>query len=272
MAAQASAGVTISVVIPVYNEEGNIAPVVDDCCRTLNDLFGNHEIIVVDDASTDNTAHILRTLKGEVPYLKVIRNDGNIGCHPSVRRGFDEAQGDWLLFLPGDRQIRADSLFRFLARSAGADMVCSYRRRRADPRYRIWVSRLYNLVARLVTGVGFRDFDSSILIRREAYRAVAQELAGHTASLSIELVVRVLGRGYRVAEVEIEHFPRVTGKARGLNWRDASRVPINLVRATMLARRTRARTRLGSPAAPVASAPRLDPKRAGSGNIDWRSS
>ena len=234
-----TAPAAISIVIPAYNEEGNIEFVVNDCVETLRSIPGTHEIVVVDDASTDSTPHLLTTLAQQHANLRVLTNDANIGCHPSLRRGFDAARGDWLLFLPADRQIRASVLPAFLAASESAAMVCSYRRRRSDPVYRVWVSRLYNAIARLATGVPFRDFDSSIFVRRDAYLSVAPGLIAESASLSVELLVRILARGHHVTEVEIEHFPRVAGRNSGLNWRDSVRVPVNLLRSFAIVRRAR---------------------------------
>jgi glycosyltransferase involved in cell wall biosynthesis len=227
----------MSVVIPAFNEEANIRFVVEDCRRTLNDIPGDHEIIVVDDASTDATPRLLADLASTVDRLRVLHNPKNFGCHPSVRRGLDAARGEWALFLPADRQIRASALQRFLTQIHAADMVCSYRRRRSDPWYRVWISRFYNRIVRLAIGIPLRDFDSSILVRRAAYLEVAPDLIADSASLSVELVVRLLARGYRVAEVEIEHYPRVAGRATGLNLRDVTRVPVNLIRAVAIARR-----------------------------------
>ena len=249
----------VSIVIPAFNEAENLEFVVEDCVRTLDELPGEHEIVLVDDASTDGSPAILGTLAAQHPRLRVLRNAENLGCHPSARRGLDEARGDWLLFLPADRQIRADSLHRFLGKTGEADMVCSYRRNRADPPHRVLIGRLYNAIVRVVTGVPFRDFDSSVLIRREAYREVAPQLVANSASLAVELVMRVLTAGYRVGEVEIEHYPRVAGRATGLNGRDVLRVPRNLLRTAGIAyraRRARPGVRVGSEVAVHHSLPR----------------
>jgi hypothetical protein len=116
-------------------------------------------------------------------------------------------------------------------------MVCSYRRRRADPVHRRIAGRVYNAFVQLVTGVRVRDVDSSVFVKREAYLDVAPDLVADSVSLAVELLIRLLARGYRVSEVEIEHFPRVAGKNRGLNWRDARRVPVHLFRMAWMTRR-----------------------------------
>lgn len=220
----------VSCIVPAFNEEGSIESVVRATATVLERFAGRHEIIVVDDASTDRTPSILTRLTSEVPLLRTVRNQQNLGCHPSETIGFDAAHGDVLFFLPADGQISPEELPRLLRRWPEHELVLTYRARRADPPGRQLVGATYNLVLRLALGIPARDIDSSILIDRGLWQRIAGSFRRDSAFVHVEVVLRASQLGAPITEVTINHYPRTTGKARGLNARDMTRVPIRLAR------------------------------------------
>ncbi len=220
----------ISCVIPAFNEEGSIESVVRATAAALDRFSGQHEIIVVDDASTDRTPAILTCLATEVPLLHTIRNTQNLGCHPSEVIGFDAAQGDVLCFLPADGQISPEELPLLLRQWPRHELVLTYRASRADPPGRLLVSALYNLVLRLALGLPARDIDSSILIDARLWRDISGVPCRDSAFIHVEILLRARQAGATITEVTIKHYPRTAGQARGLNARDATRVPIRLAK------------------------------------------
>ena len=218
----------ISCVIPAFNEEGSIEAVVRTTAATLDRFPGQHEIIVVDDASTDRTPGILACLATDIPLLHIIRNPKNLGCHPSEVIGFDAAKGDVLCFLPADGQISPDELPLLLQQWPRHGLVLTHRANRADPPGRRLVSTLYNLVLRLSLGVPARDIDSSILIDARLWRRISGAPRRESAFIHVEILLLTQQAGASFTEVTIEHYPRMEGQARGLNARDATRVPLRL--------------------------------------------
>ena len=220
----------VSCIIPAFNEEGSVESVVRETAAVLDGLPGCHEIIVVDDASTDRTPAILADLASDVPLLRALRNRKNLGCHPSETVGFDAAQGDVLFFLPADGQISPQELPRLLLQWPQHDLILTHRARRADPLGRQLVGATYNLVLRLVLGIPARDIDSSILISRRLWQRIAGTLVRDSAFIHVEVVLHARQLGAKITEATIAHYPRLTGQAHGLNTRDATRVPIQLAR------------------------------------------
>ncbi len=220
----------VSCIIPAFNEEGSVKTVVRETAAVLDGLPGCHEIIVVDDASTDRTPAILADLASEVPLLRALRNRQNLGCHPSETIGFDAAQGDVLFFLPADGQISPKELPRLLLQWPQHDLILTHRARRADPLGRQLVGATYNLVLRLVLGVPARDIDSSILISRRLWQCIAGTIGRDSAFIHVEVALHARQLGAKITELTIAHYPRLTGRAHGLNTRDATRVPIQLVK------------------------------------------
>ena len=97
-----SGGVAISVVVPVKDEAGNVAPLVREIAAALKGQ--DHEILFVDDGSSDGTAAALTALKGEVPQLRVLRHGRNLGQSRGIRTGVQAARGEVIVTLDGDGQ------------------------------------------------------------------------------------------------------------------------------------------------------------------------
>ena len=229
----------VSCIIPAFNEEGSVKTVVRETAAVLDGLPGCHEIIVVDDASTDRTPAILADLASEVPLLRALRNRQNLGCHPSETIGFDAAQDDVLFFLPADGQISPKELPRLLLQWPQHDLILTHRARRADPLGRQLVGATYNLVLRLVLGVPARDIDSSILISRRLWQCIAGTIGRDSAFIHVEVALQARQLGAKITEMTIKHYPRLTGQAHGLNTRDATRVPIQLMKLWQKLQRSR---------------------------------
>ena len=191
----------ISCVIPAFNEEGSVESVVHETAAVLDGLPGCHEIIVVDDASTDRTPAILADLAREVPLLRILHNRQNLGCHPSETVGFDAAQGDVLFFLPADGQISPQELPRLLQQWPQHALILTHRARRADPLGRQLVGAAYNLVLRLALGVPARDIDSSILISRRLWQCIADTTGRDSAFIHAEVALWARQRGAKITEV-----------------------------------------------------------------------
>ena len=224
---------SVSIVMPAFNEEDNIEFMLAACVETLEELTEDWEIIVVDDASHDRTAQRAGGYAAPLPEgrVRVLRNPRNIGCHPSEILGLLAARGEYRLFISSDRQILPTELRKFLpAIRKGADLVYSWRLPRVDPLHRRLISKVYNLVERLMLGISLHDTHSAVLARRRVVEAVGPELVSHSAAIPAELAVRALAHGFRIDEVVIEHHPRTRGTPTGINLRDVMRVPGDLFR------------------------------------------
>jgi glycosyltransferase involved in cell wall biosynthesis len=233
----------VSLVIPAYNESANLLPLVDACEAALSAVEGSHEIVIVDDGSTDDTADILSRLEAERSLLRTIRHDPrkNIGCHPSELEALTAARGDVALFLPADLQIHPSSLPRFLEASRAADIVASRRVDRADNLFRRLLSAANNRIERLLMGVDVHDAHSSMLLNRRALDEIVPLVVSNSALIPAELLVRARQRGLRINEVEVDHYPRAAGRQTGAKFSELVRVQLDLLRLRrLLARESRA--------------------------------
>jgi glycosyltransferase involved in cell wall biosynthesis len=224
--------VDVSLVIPAYNESANLLPLVDACEKVLAPVQGVHEIVIVDDGSTDDSGEILSRLEAERPLLRTIRHPrgDNIGCHPSELEALKTVGGEVALFLPADLQIHPSSLPVFLEASGRADIVASRRLHRADNVFRRLASGANNRVERLLMGVDVHDAHSSMLLNRRALDQVMPFVVSNSALIPAEILVRARARGLRITEVNVDHYPRATGRQTGISVSEVLRVQFDLLR------------------------------------------
>ncbi|MBI2467596.1 MAG: glycosyltransferase family 2 protein [Candidatus Rokubacteria bacterium] len=202
----------ISVVVPVYNEEDNVGPLLDGVRDALEGLGRPYELIVVDDGSTDGTAARLRDAVTRLPALRVVRLRSNFGQSAALAAGFDLARGELVVTMDGDRQNDPADIPRLLDKlKEGYDVVSGWRRERQDP---FWSRRLPSRVANglisWITGVHLHDYGCGLKVyRREILRDIA--LYGE-----MHRFLPALGRwvGATIGELPVGHWPRRSGVSK----------------------------------------------------------
>jgi glycosyltransferase involved in cell wall biosynthesis len=155
-----AAAPVFSVVVPVYNEAGNILPLLDEIARVLHDFGETFEIIVVNDGSRDATLAELRSVVTRIPGLRILDLEGNYGEAAALCAGFRAAHGVLVITLDGDGQNDPHDippLVRALRRN-DCRVVSGWRQeRREDRLLRVWPSRLANRLIAMVTGIPTHD-------------------------------------------------------------------------------------------------------------------
>lgn len=224
---------SVSIVMPAYNEEANIEFMLAESVKTLEELTDKWDILVIDDCSHDRTFELAQAFAANysLERIKVVRNPRNIGCHPSELQGLMMVNGEYRFFLCSDRQILPQEVYKFLpALEAGADLVSSWRKHRADPLYRRLISKCYNIVERLAMRANIHDSHSVIMVRDKLIDKVGPEMISDSSFIPLEMIIRSRSYDFKVAEVVIEHHPRLYGTATGINVKDVLRTPLDLIR------------------------------------------
>lgn len=159
----------LSVVVPVYNEQDNVAPLVGEIVAALRGVLP-FEIVYVDDASTDATLARLTTLKRDVPELRVVRHLQNAGQSTATRTGVKAARAPWVATLDGDAQNDPADIHKLLAErgkaSSDTKMFAGWRVHRQDSGSKRWASKWANVIrsnmlkdATPDTGCGIKLFE-----------------------------------------------------------------------------------------------------------------
>lgn len=200
----------LSVVVPAYNEEGNILPLAQEIVAALSALPGGFELILVDDASTDATAQRIRDIAQ--PQVRGVFHRMNCGQSAAVGSGFQTARGEWVATLDGDGQNDPADLPAMLneAIRSGVDCVTGVRRKRRDTFIRRFSSRIANIFRNWITGDQVSDSGCGIrVVRRSALREIPVFNGMHRFMPTL-----LRGQGFRVTEMTVNHRERVRGTSK----------------------------------------------------------
>lgn len=205
---------SISAVLPAFNEEEVIAASVAAMVRTLETLGADYEVIVVNDGSRDKTAEIVTRLGQENPRVRLVSHEQNQGYGAALWTGFTSATKDLVFLTDGDKQFDVDELADLLPMMDGADMAIGYRKPRADPFIRRLNGWGWNTIVTLLFGYTARDIDCAFkLFRRSILDRV--EVYARGATFSAEFLVKARRLGYVLRERPVSHYPRPAGQATG---------------------------------------------------------
>jgi len=202
----------ISIVVPIYNEQENVAAVYTSISSTLQVMECSYEIVMVDDGSSDGSYSELARLATSDSCLKVIRFRRNFGQTAAMSAGFDAAKGDIIIPMDGDLQNDPADIPRLVAKiHEGFDVVSGWRRDRKDT----FISRkipsmLANSLISRQTGVHLHDYGCTL----KAYRR--EVLDGINLYGEMHRFVPALASqfGAKVTELPVNHFPRLHGVSK----------------------------------------------------------
>ena len=202
----------LSVVVPVYNEEENLEPLIHEIRSVLDPLGKRYELILVDDGSTDGTYGVLSRLHEAEPRLKVLRFKRNFGQTAAVAAGLAYAQGEVIVAMDGDGQNDPKDIPALLEKlEEGFDLVSGWRSPRRDPFWsRRLPSRIANGLISWMTQVKLHDYGCTLkAIRRE----VAKDLKLY-GEMHRFIPAIAFERGARIAEIKVHHRPRRWGRSK----------------------------------------------------------
>lgn len=221
---------SISIVVPVYNEEGNLAELHRRLTAVLARLALPYEFIFVDDGSKDGTWGVIKSLRNEDPHVSALRHRRNFGKAQALANGFAVARGDAVITMDGDLQDDPDELPRFIDElNKGYDLVSGWKQRRQDPIGKTAPSRVFNWTVRKVSGVQLHDFNCGFKgYRREVTRSI--RLYGELHRFTPVLAA---AEGFRIQELPVKHHPRTWGKSK-YGWSRLVKGFLDLLTVTFL--------------------------------------
>jgi dolichol-phosphate mannosyltransferase len=195
----------LSVVVPLFNEEQNVPILQAELAAALAGI--DHEIIFVDDGSTDSTAARI----AREPHVRLLQFERNAGQSAAMFAGLNAARGAVAVLLDGDLQNDPADIPRLVAEiDRGADLVCGYRAQRKDTLVKRITSRIANFVRSRFTKDGVRDTGCTLkAMRRECISTLVPFKGMHRFIPAL-----VKGAGYRLVEIPVNHRPRKFGQSK----------------------------------------------------------
>jgi len=203
---------SLSIVVPLFDEEENVAPLIDRIVASVRPLGLPFEVVAVDDGSSDGTLAGLRGLLARTPELVVVALRRNFGQTLALSAGFDRARGDAIVTLDGDLQNDPGDIPLLLERlAAGADVVSGWRVARQDALVlRKVPSRIANAAIRWITGVPIHDQGCSL----KAYRREVVEGLSLYSDMHRFIAVLTMPIGAAIDEIPVRHHARVAGVSK----------------------------------------------------------
>lgn len=201
----------ISIVVPLYNEEESLRPLVEAIKRAMSTYSQNYEVILVDDGSTDRSHQILREICREERRFKYISFQKNFGKSAALQVGFQAATGTYVISMDADLQDDPNEIPNLIRKiKEGYDMVSGWKKVRYDPFIKKYSSRFFNYTTRVLSGIKIHDFNCGL----KAYKkAVVQSITVY-GELHRYIPVLAKWQGFSVAEIPVKHHPRKWGKTK----------------------------------------------------------
>lgn len=202
----------LSIVIPIYNEEENIQPLYDELNEVLQSIHHSHEIVFVDDGSSDRSLELLKKIQQQDDTVVVVSFRRNFGQTAAMAAGFDYATGDVIVTMDGDMQNDPHNIPQLLAKmEEGFDLVSGWRFNRQDAFInRKLPSMIANKLISTVTGVHLHDYGCTLkMFNKEITKGIRLYGEMHRFIPAI-----ASGMGSRIAEVKVNHRPRRFGTSK----------------------------------------------------------
>ena len=233
----------LSVVVPCFNEEANVAQVVRQAALGGRTVASELEIIVVDDGSTDETATVLSELRQVIAELRVVRHPRNRGYGAAIRSGLEHATMDYVFLTDGDGQFDLSQLPSALRMLREHDVVAGYRVRRRDGWWRRLWGRAWTALVNRALGLRVKDANCAFKVLPLRLAQVS-DLRSDGALISAELLSVASRSGFTIGECPVAHYPRLAGRQTGASPRVVATAFVEL--AAHLTRATQARQWQGS--------------------------
>jgi glycosyltransferase involved in cell wall biosynthesis len=204
----------LTIVLPCFNEAGNVAEAIRSATAAATRCAAEHQIVVVDDGSSDETAAVAARAAQRDGRVHLVVHARNQGYGDAVRSGIAAATMPWILLTDADLQFELDELEHFLPLTGQADLVVGRRIARRDPLNRRLNANAWNWLVRRTFGVPVRDVDCAFkLVRRDLVQNLDLRATG--AMISTELLIRSLAAGARLEQLGVHHRPRISGEQSG---------------------------------------------------------
>ncbi|MDR3235026.1 MAG: glycosyltransferase family 2 protein [Planctomycetaceae bacterium] len=210
----------LSIIIPAYNESASIEYIIDKAYSAPLPPGIEREIIVVDDASTDETYACAENYAAFYKNIHVLRQKRNKGKGAAVRLGISESQGDYILIQDADREYPSSNYMRMMSEilEAGIDAVYGVRTLHS---FHKAGNRLLTYLSNRATGYSLKDMETGHKLFRAALLK-SLRLRSSRFAFEAEVTAKLADRGAVIREVPIEYFPRTRQQGKKIGWRDAA--------------------------------------------------
>ncbi len=203
----------ISVVIPLYNEEGSLPQLMEEIHENTQKHDFSYEVIMIDDGSTDTSWEVVKNLQLKYPALKGLRFQRNYGKSAALHVGFQAAQGDVVITMDADLQDNPTEIKELydMIMVQGLDLVSGWKKERHDPFSKTFPSKFFNALTRKVSGIKLNDFNCGL----KAYKNEVVKNIEVYGEMHRYIPVMAQYAGFKkIGEKVVAHRERIHGKSK----------------------------------------------------------
>lgn len=206
---------SISAFFPVYNDAGTIELMVRKLKEVLPKFTDDYEIIIIDDASPDNSGEIADKLAESDPRIKVIHHESNRGYGGALKSGFKNSTKDLIFYTDGDAQYDVYELEKLMPHIKEFSVVNGYKTNRADGLHRKIIGTIYNQGMKLAFNLKVKDVDCDFrLIKKEVFDKISLE--SDTGMICVEMMKKIGDANFPIKDIPVTHYDRIYGKSQFL--------------------------------------------------------
>jgi glycosyltransferase involved in cell wall biosynthesis len=206
---------SISVVIPVFNEENLLTSTVNRCIKALSQSCDNYEIILIDDGSTDGTGKLMDILEGQNKNIKVLHNGVNLNVGISIQRGFMSAKYDYIVHNAVDQPLDPEDIIKLVEKMNDCDILVLQRNSYSG--YRSWriitsfFNRMFLKILYPIATKGIYDLNYTQIYKKNILQKITP-LAKSPAFTTPEMIIRSRYLKVNVKTINVDYNSRTSGK------------------------------------------------------------
>ena len=220
---------SLTVIIPAFNEEGNLENAVGSVLGAVDGLFSSYEILIVDDGSMDATGKIADRLASLNPHIKVAHNPRNQGVGFTLRKGIELASKDYITVFPGDNGIEGKSLRDMSAQIGQADLIIPYTANPGDRNsLRQFLSCGFTVIMNSLFGLNLKYYNGPTIFRCNLIKALA--ISNSSYAFLAEALVRLIKAGSTYTETPMVIRQRLRGESKAFRLKNVRDVAMTLLR------------------------------------------
>ncbi|MBL8877528.1 MAG: glycosyltransferase family 2 protein [Phycisphaerales bacterium] len=205
---------SLSIVLPCYNEEENVERVAGDALRMARQLADDYEVVIVNDGSRDRTGELAEAMSRRDSHLRVVHNNPNKGYGGALAAGFRAASKQWVFYTDGDGQFDLGELPKLLPLLEQYDIVTCYRAKRRDPIHRKINAFMWTSLVGLLFRLRIRDVDCAFKIYpKHLFERITMH--SNSALIDTEVLAKARNLGYTMTQIPVTHLPRAAGTQTG---------------------------------------------------------
>jgi len=208
----------LSVVIPCFNEEENLIPVISELNNEIEkNIGGSFEILIINDGSTDNSLTVLESLKKNFGNVKFISHETNKGFGAALKTGFTASKGDYVTFFPADGEIPPQEVSKISAMTIGKGFVTTKRiRENVYKGPRTFMTYTWQFIMRTILGYDFRHMDGIFIVKGDILRRM--NLHSDSGLICFEVLMRLHKLNLSTDHTDMACRPRLSGTSKIANF------------------------------------------------------